>query len=90
MTLLAFILSELRRKKTPLGQCEKPIGQILDRVLKNRWCVSFRDRGMGHGDFGVSVRLGTSLVLIVGDLPYKELAEHICQVHNAGRRTGKE
>ncbi len=87
MTLQEFIMSELRRKKpADMIAAEKHIQRLLSRVLKNRWTVSFRDRGMGHGDYGVSVRLGKSLVLIVGDLSYREIAEHICQAHNASRR----
>ena len=37
-------------------------------VLKSRWAVGFKDRGMGHGDYGVvvdRVELDGTQVLVV-------------------------
>ena len=87
MTLKEFIWVELRRTKPDdLEAAGKIAYSILQRALKNRWRVACRDRGMGHGDWGVTVRLGGSDVLVVGDLPYREMADHICDTHNAYRR----
>jgi hypothetical protein len=61
------------------------INKCIERVVKAKWQVCSRDRGMGHGDYGVSAKVGKQVVLIVGDLPYKELAQNICDTHNAAR-----
>jgi len=47
-------------------------------MLDVRWKLGFKDRGMGHGDFGV---ITTSGRLVVG-CPSREVAEHLIEAHN--------
>ena len=53
------------------------------RILAAKWQVRFRDRGMGHGDFGVTTEDGT---LIVGPTS-QEIAQHIVELHNGQSKT---
>jgi hypothetical protein len=48
-------------------------------ILQTPWAVGFRDRGMGHGDYGVV----TEDDALVCPCDSKEVAEHICELHNA-------
>jgi hypothetical protein len=47
-------------------------------VLAGPWELGWRDRGMGHGDYGVMDDKGNLICL---DIP-KEIAQHIIDLHN--------
>jgi len=47
--------------------------------MDTKWEVGFKDRGLGHGDFGV---INTKGALIV-EAPSFEIAEHIVNAHNS-------
>ncbi len=48
-------------------------------MLEKIWALGFKDRGHGHGDFGVITLDSSELVL---ECSSKELAEHIIKLHN--------
>ena len=50
-------------------------------VLLPDWALAFRDRGMGHGDFGVVVKDKDDKLVL--ECPSREVAEHIVEIHNA-------
>ncbi len=56
-------------------------GQKQARLLHCRWEVAFKDRGMGHGDFGVMTETGELVV----ECPSRDIAGHIVSIHNAYR-----
>ncbi len=51
------------------------------KIIEAKWTVGFRDRGLGHGDFGVITSKGE---FVVGPCSH-ELAGHIAEVHNNAR-----
>lgn len=58
----------------------KAIEQMAKRVLRMRWTIGFKDRGMGHGDYAVMTK---KYGFIVVECPDMDIAEHICNLHNA-------
>lgn len=59
------------------------LAEEIDRRLKEleniEWTVGFRDRGMGHGDFGVVTKEGEYLIV---ECAWQRLAEYIVTIHN--------
>jgi hypothetical protein len=51
------------------------------KLIEAKWMVGFKDRGLGHGDFGVITAKGE---FIVGPCSH-EIAGHIVEVHNNAR-----
>lgn len=51
------------------------------KIIEAKWMVGFKDRGLGHGDFGVITAKGE---FVVGPCSH-EVAEHIVKVHNDAR-----
>ncbi len=49
------------------------------KILKSKWAVGFKDRGHGHGDFGIIVKKGEKLVL---ECPNKMIADYLVALHN--------
>ena len=47
-------------------------------AIDEKWAVGFRDRGLGHGDFGI-VTASNEVVVKCSD---QGLAEHLVYVHN--------
>lgn len=54
-------------------------------LLKTKWILAFRDRGLGHGDYAVTI---PNQDLVV-ECPSKEVANHIVKLHNATLKEGK-
>jgi len=48
-------------------------------LLKTKWVLAFRDRGLGHGDYAIM----TPNQDLVVECPSKEVANHIVELHNA-------
>lgn len=70
------------RETNPEGtmmELAEEVNRRLDEVLSKRWAIGFKDRGMGHGDFGVIVEETGDLVVECG---WRECAEHIVKIHN--------
>jgi hypothetical protein len=51
----------------------------IDEILNEEWAVGFKDRGLGHGDFGVVTLVKNTLVV---ETSGREIAEHISKLHN--------
>ena len=50
-------------------------------IRESRWSLGFKDRGLGHGDFGVLYKLdGEDRLLLECD--GRELAEYLIEMHN--------
>ena len=56
----------------------KEYDEKQNRLLSAKWAIGFKDRGHGHGDYGV---ITENKELIV-ECPGREIAEHIIKVHN--------
>lgn len=54
------------------------VNKECDAILKKKWYIGFKDRGMGHGDFAVITKKN----LVVVECPTREIADHICKLHN--------
>ena len=53
------------------------------KILKeSRWSLGFKDRGMGHGDFGVMFQLDGQEQLVV-ECACREIADYLIETHNA-------
>ncbi len=50
------------------------------RILKRKWALGFRDRGLGHGDFAIVLARSNELVL---ECPNRRIAEYLVKIHNA-------
>jgi hypothetical protein len=49
------------------------------RLIQSKWQLGFRDRGHGHGDFGIVTENGE----LVAEMEWRQsLAAHIIEVHN--------
>ncbi len=48
-----------------------------EEILKDKWTLGFKDRGLGYGDYAVMM---DKEVLV--KCPSKEVAEHIIDLHN--------
>jgi hypothetical protein len=59
----------------------KEIGRLEDLAARTEWVLSFRDRGMGHGDYGISATLEGEDILLF-ESPARSLAEHVINLHN--------
>lgn len=57
---------------------EGAIIQLSDDAITKPWTLGWRDRGLGHGDYGIMV----GGKLMIGDLACGDLAEHIIDLHN--------
>jgi len=49
-----------------------------EEMITSEWSLGFKDRGFGHGDFGVV----TSDQSLVVECPNIVVAEHIINLHN--------
>lgn len=49
------------------------------KMLSSVWDIGFRDRGLGHGDFGVIVKKTGEIVV---ECPNHAIAGHIVELHN--------
>lgn len=56
------------------------------RILRCKWAIGFRDRGLGHGDYGIVLARSNELVL---ECPNRAMAEHLIEVHNASIKRKK-
>ncbi len=65
----------------------KKLREEIDEVLTCRWAVGFKDRGTGHGDFGVMVEDFSALVVECSNF---KIAEHIVEIHNKNLTVPKE
>lgn len=59
-----------------LGVCE----EVIRGILTAKWALGFRDRGLGHGDYGVIIEASGELLL--PDVT-RDVAQHIIDLHNA-------
>ena len=56
-----------------------------EEMITLEWTLGFKDRGIGHGDFGVVTSEGTLVV----ECPNIVVAEHIINLHNKELVDGK-
>ena len=66
----------------------KELGKRIKTVTKCKWFVGFRDRGLGHGDFAVMTKFKGKDILVV-ECSDREIADHICKVHNEASQKRK-
>lgn len=67
---------------------EKLAQELLEaqqQIIKSRWAIGYRDRGLGHGDYAVVVEDdGKAPAKVVVECDSKLIAEHIIEIHNEG------
>ena len=56
-----------------------------EEMLKSEWILGFKDRGLGHGDYGVV----TSDQTLIVECPNIVVAQHIVDLHNKELADGK-
>jgi hypothetical protein len=59
-----------------IEEAEKAIKDMISK----KWALGFKDRGHGHGDFGIVVDEESGGMVV--ECPNRELAEHIISIHN--------
>lgn len=67
-----------------IDEYAKEVTRRIKTVTERKWFVGFRDRGMGRGDFAVLAKFNGKEILVV-ECPCREVADHICKVHNEMR-----
>ena len=73
-----------KEKYTDADEFQKAYSKEYDRLLvvikKNRWRLGFKDRGLGHGDWAVIVKVSRKDIVVV-ECPCRAIAEHIIESH---------
>ena len=74
-------IQENKSKSTFMEDYDKEYDRRFEALLKAKWSLGFKDRGMGHGDFAVVTKALKRDILIV-ECPNRAIAEHIIEAHN--------
>ena len=70
------------------NQVVEKMGSFITLIKKSAWAVSFMDRGMGHGDWGINVMLDDCDINIF-KVCDSELAEYVVNLHNQSLKRKK-